>query len=166
MHSSINKHELKWLFGGYLGFSQTFLAGGSEVLESYDKKSLSPMCQNTCKVATNTWYKLLQLGSYLLVDPVLVDGPDGGHVRVEELRERALLPARASANQTCLADCVVSNLKSEFKLEWVQLEYNEGLLFWSRLMLSIGWYNQFLKFSQRLFGSIQFISLKVYLVML
>ena len=44
---------------------------------------------------------------YLLVDPVLVDGPDGGDVRVEELPERHLLAAGARADQPGLPHSVV-----------------------------------------------------------
>ena len=47
--------------------------------------------------------------SDLLVDPVLVDGPHCGHVRVEELSERHLLAAGARADQPRLPNRVVAH---------------------------------------------------------
>ena len=47
--------------------------------------------------------------TYFFVDTVLVDGPHGGHVGVEQLPQRHLLAAGARADQPRLAHRVVAH---------------------------------------------------------
>ena len=51
-----------------------------------------------------------QLKPYLLVDPILVDGPDRRNVGVEKLGQRGLLPASSCTDETGFANGIVANL--------------------------------------------------------
>lgn len=52
----------------------------------------------------------------ILVDPVLVNGPDGWHMRVEQLGQRDVLVAGPGANQPRLADGRVADEDTFYQL--------------------------------------------------
>lgn len=54
--------------------------------------------------------------TYILIDPVLIDGPDSRHVGGKQLRQRDMLVAGAGADEPGLADRCVADHHALYQL--------------------------------------------------